>query len=323
MFRRMAPMGTGRFEAALDINMLKDVVIDHCLPVQSVLAVQAGGNMTLGQVAMTPYDSNSPIWNQVASLKGEAVVFSLVVISGYSPSLPDVYSPMSPYCITLRRCGITLRYIPLCDFSLLELHTRPDLSHILPNVSCLNLTSPGYSPTNPCYSTTSPLFFPTSATPAVTLFQSDVALPLLRAHRSVPLPSVLHSPNKYYLIYQESDVLTMICFVLSSVSSFRSDIPGIAEILSYLTRLVLPAQILHDKVIIKKDSGIWARQEKDVGDGQMDGTNLKPVMCIDGVDFKRTYLNSCVGIFNMLGIEAARAAITKELRVTLECNGPY
>ncbi|EMD30647.1 hypothetical protein CERSUDRAFT_127766, partial [Gelatoporia subvermispora B] len=235
MFRRMAPMGTGRFEAALDIDMLKDVVIDHRLPVQSVLAVQAGGNMTLGQVAMTPYDSNSPIWNQVASLKGEAAVFSLAVISGYSPSLPDVYSPMSPYCITLRR---VLSYQPML------------------------------------------------------LYDFSIVLPYFRYTRN--------SPNKYYLTYQESDVLTVICFVLSSVSSFRSDIPGIAEILSYLTRLVLLAQILHDRVIIKKDGGIWARQEKDVGDGQMDGTNLKPVMCIDGVDFKRTYSNSCVGIFNML-----------------------
>ncbi|EMD30487.1 hypothetical protein CERSUDRAFT_78787, partial [Gelatoporia subvermispora B] len=116
-----------------------------------------------------------------------------------------------------------------------------------------------------------------------------------------------------------STALLLRCSSLTCHHS-RSDIPGIAEILSYLTRLVLLAQILHDKVIIKKDSGIWARQEKDVGDGQMDGTNLKPVMCIDGVDFKRTYSNSCVGIFNMLGIEAARAAITKELRVTLECN---
>jgi DNA-directed RNA polymerase II subunit RPB1 len=46
-------------------------------------------------------------------------------------------------------------------------------------------------------------------------------------------------------------------------------------------------------------------------------------MCLDGVDFTRTYSNNCVEIFNVLGIEAARAAIMKELRNVIEFDGSY
>lgn len=37
---RMAPMGTGSFEVALDIGMLKDAIVDNCCPVQNTLATQ-------------------------------------------------------------------------------------------------------------------------------------------------------------------------------------------------------------------------------------------------------------------------------------------
>ncbi|KAJ7880106.1 hypothetical protein B0H13DRAFT_1487642, partial [Mycena leptocephala] len=47
---------------------------------------------------------------------------------------------------------------------------------------------------------------------------------------------------------------------------------------------------------------------------ETEGINLKAVIGMDGVDYKRTYSYSCVEIFNVLGIEAARAAILKELR---------
>ena len=38
MFDQMALMDTGAFEVALDIDMLKDTIVDHRLPVQSMLA---------------------------------------------------------------------------------------------------------------------------------------------------------------------------------------------------------------------------------------------------------------------------------------------
>ena len=52
--------GTGAFEVALDIDMLKDAIVDHRLPVQPMLAAQIEGGVTPGQVAMTRYDTNSP-----------------------------------------------------------------------------------------------------------------------------------------------------------------------------------------------------------------------------------------------------------------------
>ncbi|KAG6820127.1 hypothetical protein H0H93_005002, partial [Arthromyces matolae] len=123
MFGQMAPMGTGAFEVALDIDMLKDAIVDHRLPVQSMLAAQIDGGMTPGQVAMTPYDTNSPIW-QDGAFKGEQASFSPLAVNGgedaanfqylgfgqspigaggmspggpgYSPSSPNTYSPTSP-----------------------------------------------------------------------------------------------------------------------------------------------------------------------------------------------------------------------------------
>ncbi|KAG5643823.1 DNA-directed RNA polymerase II subunit rpb1 [Asterophora parasitica] len=123
MFGQMAPMGTGAFEVALDIDMLKDAIVDHRLPVQSMLAAQIDGGMTPGQVAMTPYDTNSPVW-QDGVFKGEQASFSPLAVNGgedaanfqylgfgqsplgaggmspagpgYSPSSPNAYSPTSP-----------------------------------------------------------------------------------------------------------------------------------------------------------------------------------------------------------------------------------
>jgi DNA-directed RNA polymerase beta' subunit len=56
---------------------------------------------------------------------------------------------------------------------------------------------------------------------------------------------------------------------------------------------------------------------------ETDGINLKKVMCIDGVDYRRTYSNNCVEIFQTLGIEAARAALLTELRNVIKFDGSY
>jgi hypothetical protein len=69
-------------------------------------------------------------------------------------------------------------------------------------------------------------------------------------------------------------------------------------------------------------------QSGDVGNAdayksgmETEGTNnLKQVMCLDGVDFTRTYSNNCVEIFNVLGIEAARAANAGNHERTLQCH---
>ncbi|KAF4609278.1 DNA-directed RNA polymerase II subunit rpb1 [Pleurotus pulmonarius] len=78
----------------------------------------------------------------------------------------------------------------------------------------------------------------------------------------------------------------------------------------------------HDKVTTAEDGSIQANQEKEWV-LETDGANLKAVMCIDGVDFARTYSNNCIEVFNVLGIEAARGAIMKELRNVIEFDGSY
>ncbi|TFY63889.1 hypothetical protein EVJ58_g2973, partial [Rhodofomes roseus] len=82
IFGQMAPMGTGAFDVALDIDMLKDVIVDHRLPVETVMAAQVGAGMTPGQVAMMPYDTNSPMRNTDVSFKGEAATFSPLAVNG-------------------------------------------------------------------------------------------------------------------------------------------------------------------------------------------------------------------------------------------------
>jgi DNA-directed RNA polymerase II subunit RPB1 len=151
------------------MNMLKDVVVDHRLPIQNMLLAGVPGGMTPGG-AMTPYDSFSPLWNQ--GKIGEAA-FSPIQQSnndegggynymgygqspmhggmspgGYSPSSPNGYSPTSPFAVT------SPGYSP----------TSPFQGAASPWVARggLGPTSPTYSPTSPQYSPSSPQFSPSS-----------------------------------------------------------------------------------------------------------------------------------------------------------------
>ncbi|KAK4057043.1 DNA-directed RNA polymerase II core subunit rpo21 [Microbotryomycetes sp. JL221] len=54
---------------------------------------------------------------------------------------------------------------------------------------------------------------------------------------------------------------------------------------------------------------------------ETDGINLRKVLCVDGVDSRRTVSNSCVEILQVLGIEAARASVLRELRNVIEFDG--
>ncbi|KAK3823717.1 MAG: LOW QUALITY PROTEIN: beta and beta-prime subunits of DNA dependent RNA-polymerase [Linnemannia elongata] len=53
------------------------------------------------------------------------------------------------------------------------------------------------------------------------------------------------------------------------------------------------------------------------------GSNLKAVMCEEDVDASRTYSNNCGEVMSVLGIEAARQALLKELRGVIEFDGSY
>ncbi|KAI9029899.1 hypothetical protein CLU79DRAFT_842835 [Phycomyces nitens] len=54
-----------------------------------------------------------------------------------------------------------------------------------------------------------------------------------------------------------------------------------------------------------------------------DGINLQEVMSQHGVDERRTYSNNTVEIMEVLGIEATRKALLKELRNVIEFDGSY
>lgn len=56
---------------------------------------------------------------------------------------------------------------------------------------------------------------------------------------------------------------------------------------------------------------------------ETDGINLGEVMTVEGVDAHRTYSNSFVEILGVLGIEATRTALFRELSKVIEFDGSY
>lgn len=174
---QMAPMGTGSFKVCLDVEMLKDVIVDYRMPVQAAMQASLdpmGGKTPMGM--MTPYDSASPAANYDYQVQ-EVAAFSPLAQAqeefndylgagqtpmrtpmggmsprggmGYSPASPMVgYSPASPaYAASPAMVSPFIHggggagaggYSP----------TSPNIG--------FGPTSPSYSPTSPTYSPTSP-----------------------------------------------------------------------------------------------------------------------------------------------------------------------
>ncbi len=83
-----------------------------------------------------------------------------------------------------------------------------------------------------------------------------------------------------------------------------------------------------DKVMLRKDpnnmiydDGKYVKKETWVLDTA--GSNLLDVLALDFIDYKRTVSNSISEIYNVLGIEAARAAIYNEFVEVLADNDTY
>ena len=72
---------------------------------------------------------------------------------------------------------------------------------------------------------------------------------------------------------------------------------------------------------IKEIKRVIIRKEGDEYVLYTEGSNLKKVMKVKGVDFTRTMTNNIYEIYEVLGIEAARNAIIKEALDTLEEQG--
>ncbi|KAJ3306081.1 DNA-directed RNA polymerase II subunit rpb1, partial [Gonapodya sp. JEL0774] len=56
---------------------------------------------------------------------------------------------------------------------------------------------------------------------------------------------------------------------------------------------------------------------------ETDGINMREVMAVEEVDFATLYSNAPVEVYNVLGIEATRNALLKELRKVIEFDGSY
>lgn len=72
---------------------------------------------------------------------------------------------------------------------------------------------------------------------------------------------------------------------------------------------------LYDTAGAKKEEEEWILDTE--------GTNLMRVLSVEGVDHRRTISNDVVEILRVLGIEACRIALLKELRRCIEFDGSY
>ena len=76
-----------------------------------------------------------------------------------------------------------------------------------------------------------------------------------------------------------------------------------------------------NRVIIQRDRVIVNGEEKTEYYLLAEGSNLAEVMKVPGVDYRRVYTNNIKEIEEVLGIEAARAAIIREIKDVLEQQG--
>ncbi|KAK0546951.1 DNA-directed RNA polymerase II core subunit rpo21 [Tilletia horrida] len=172
---QIAPMGTGAFDVKLDVEMVKDVVIDHRLPQQAAMALRLdptgsktpGGMMTPYMQAQSVYGTDeganvgnwSPLQTYSADPADIGLPFGMSPMRGgsspggslhYSPQSPAGYSPVSPAAAYMTSPFLT-GGLPT---------TSPRYSPTSPGLNFA--TSPGYMPTSPTFSPTSPSFSPAS-----------------------------------------------------------------------------------------------------------------------------------------------------------------
>jgi DNA-directed RNA polymerase II subunit RPB1 len=80
------------------------------------------------------------------------------------------------------------------------------------------------------------------------------------------------------------------------------------------------------KIITKADDSLFMkRDDKECQEWILDttGTSMQDVLAAEGVDSTKTYSNSFIEVLGVLGIEAARAGLLKELGQVLSFDGSY
>lgn len=128
---------------------------------------------------------------------------------------------------------------------------------------------------------------------------------------------IVHTPEKMEAMSEFSDDLFLRQLELTLLNTV--DLRGVPGV----DRVFL---IKKDKVITRPDGTLQSKSLQDEEKEwvlETDGVNLKRVLAVDGVDFRRTTSNSCTEIFSVLGIEAARASLLRELRGVIEFDGSY
>ena len=84
-----------------------------------------------------------------------------------------------------------------------------------------------------------------------------------------------------------------------------------------------------DKVFMRKEKKIYFDENNQFNDRDdqwildTEGVALQRVLTVDEVDHTRTSSNVVTEMFDVLGIEAARASLLKELRAVIEFDGAY
>lgn len=128
---------------------------------------------------------------------------------------------------------------------------------------------------------------------------------------------IVHTPEKMEAMSEFSDDLFLRQLELTLLNTVDlRGVPGVERVFL----------IKKDKVITRPDGTLQSKSVKDEEKEwvlETDGVNLKRVLAVDGVDFRRTTSNSCTEIFSVLGIEAARASLLRELRGVIEFDGSY
>jgi DNA-directed RNA polymerase II subunit RPB1 len=179
MLGQLAPLGTGEMEVYLDQNLLDSVISDNArLGIMPNIGIKGS---TLGDGAMTPYDSGSPMQEadprfigtpdygasfspishsgsatpggfteyQPQGFGGGLSPYSSRSPGGYSPSSPFNTSPTSPFGASPSSPGFYSPSSPGGAFA-----TSPKFSPASPAYAA----SPAFTPTSPSYSPSSPQF---------------------------------------------------------------------------------------------------------------------------------------------------------------------
>ncbi|TEB32500.1 beta and beta-prime subunits of DNA dependent RNA-polymerase [Coprinellus micaceus] len=197
---QIAPMGTGAFEVALDIDMLVAAIVDHRLPVQSMLAAQID-TPRQRQDGLFQDNPMSSAFSPTPSTRAEDAAnlqYSASPQPGQSPGSPgySFSSPSSPYSPSSPGFALGSPFgaaptSPYAGYATSSPYDRPrpwaasptysanspalnlgdiHLSYQLlrtsprysPQSPWFNPTSAGYSPTSPSFSPTSPKYSPSS-----------------------------------------------------------------------------------------------------------------------------------------------------------------